>query len=272
MEDVKDVLVRHLEFSRQNQHDDYELEIRCGRYNKEGHFVPGYSSDELIVIHRLMKSLDTKVAEKPGQWRKAPDMEMIRSDFGNGLRLTSTGTGTAEYQRKTIADCKNANEDVFASNRAVSFRIRLSKEESINMSGQIDPNLRALLTQKSPLSVRVLRRRSYHETVPIGTETIVFRYDITKVSESAVTKQQAIHDPSRDRYHVELELVSKLRPWSNIELGAAQNQLVAAAFLQRAHRLLGDFALEGERKRALLPAQLSLIHESQRPRVGSTHV
>jgi len=263
MQDVKEVFARHLDYVRQHHEQETELEVRIGRYNKDGHFEPGYHEEEIQVVQRLTKSLDTQTAEHPIQWRRCEmDEQMIRSDFGNGIRLTSHADGKAEYICKTVVS--GESEDVFASNRPMSFRVRLSREEPLNLA---DPTNHALVKQKAPLSVRAMRRRSYIETAAVGSETVVFRYDVSKVSNPMPNKKQACDPKNISRYHVELELVTKLLPLSDKECEAQQNQLIAESFLHRTKLLLGSFAWKGDQKQALLPVQLSLVHESQRSSV-----
>jgi hypothetical protein len=266
MQEVKDGVMQILQYMRVHSQEPLEFEVRVGRYDDAGEFLAGYDDSATLLVDRMVKRLKSSVEQDHTRWRMLDVDNMLRADYGQGIRHTAHQNQEQQYVQKSTVDTKWSTMDVLCHNRPMWLRFRLAREDPIDLTRR--PDLQALLKQKAPLSVRYIRRQSFLETVMVGEEKVVFRYDISKVSASGKTKLEATNGPSR--YHVELELVSKLHTWSEKEQETKQNMAVADAFLDRAKALLGSFVVDGVNRFALLPAQLSMLHESQRNRRSGT--
>ncbi len=252
MEDVRNSVEHMLQYVRSHSHENLELEIRIGQFDERGQFKAGYAEEDAIAVKRLETSLKVKV-DQASNWKAVPPVKMLKADFGNHLQQVAFehGVGTI-YQYKTTVETR----DVFAHNRPLSFRIRLSKEDRVDLSKK--PDVHALVKQTQPLSVRLCLRHSFTETMTLGSEEVMVRYDITRTTLPCKTKIEAFKAAAI--FQVELELVSKLRPWSDKTVESDQNRLVAQALLARAVALLGSFTVENDQRRALLPPRIALLH------------
>lgn len=253
MEDVRNSVEHMLQYIRSHGHEDLELEFRIGQLDERGQFKAGYAEEDAIAVKRLEAALKIKV-DRCSNWKAVAPYKMLKADFGNHLQQVAFehGVGTI-YQYKTAVETR----DVLAHNRPISFRVRLSKEERVDLSKK--PDIHAMVKQTQPLSVRLCLRHSFTETIALGEEEIMVRYDITRTTLPCKTKIEAFKAPAV--FQVELELVSKLRPWSDKTLESDQNRAIAKALLARAVALLGSYAVESnEERKALQPPKIAILH------------
>ena len=106
-----------------------------------------------------------------------------------------------------------------------------------------------LTVEKSPLPFTICENCS-----------IVFQWDISKVSAEAPTKKKSTENPCT--YHCEIELKTKLFPIEDKTVQAQQNALIADLLIARGRALLGTSVLDSNHQpQPLPPAKLLLINK-----------
>lgn len=256
---VHEAFVRMLKYARENHQENLEFEVRVGQFNNESEFLSGYTHDHVKLINRLMQRLqkNTTHDELKQTWHMSEKFVVMRCEYDKGIRKTCRPNFPEEYMMK-----KRVGKLDLMTNRQYHLRASLSKESPIDVQ---QPGYE-YLKKSAPNSMRYISRASFLETVPyVGSHSnelpsIVFQYDISKVSESASTKKKCTESPCT--YHCEIELKTKLIPIQDKNIENQHNSLIADLILARACALLGTSYLDSNQVLQPLPrAKLLLINK-----------
>lgn len=238
MDSVKEAIIKVVAFMREHYKENLELEVRIGQFSSDNEFVAGIQHAHLKTNYQLKSRIEKNVAQLPGWTLNEPMYTMMRCEYDGGVRRT----------------CRNKKEDYIVkrrlkkldllTDRPFHFRMSVSRETAINITPA--HHMYETVTKKPPLSVRYIQRISVTETIPNPTNSVLgtkdnapfqFQWDLSKVSVSAGTKQQATKEPSV--YHVEFELKTPLVPLEDKVLEASCNELLAKLITERIHSLSG---------------------------------
>lgn len=248
---LKQALIRMIQHIRDNPDKNIELEVRVGQFTSENNFKAGYSHEHLKLIYRMLQRLtkNTKHEELKKTWTKEPEYMMMRCEYPDDLRKTCRPPFPEEYMIKK----KYEKIDVL-TDRQYHLRFSLSDEQKNDITK--NPTLYESIKQNPPTSVRYIYKHCFQEIVPACTdikdakdtgntkdakdtkeETIIFHWEISKVSDPAPNKKKSTETPCT--YHCELELKTKLLPIQNETEAMLKNTLLADLILSRAKALLG---------------------------------
>ncbi len=251
---VKDAIVRTIQFLRNNKDDDIELEVRVGQYTSENEFISGYTAEHQKLVSRMIKRFQKSCEMNGERWRAESEkpISMMRSEYEKGIRMTSIPNRPTKYDMKQ----RIINLDIM-TDRQFHLRTSLSKENKVDTATE-----NACKTQE-PKSIRLMQRMTFYETVPGYGDfpTVVFAFDITKVSGNGRTKIESTKGDAS--YHCELELKTKLLPLEDKAKEASQDSLIGDMIIARARALLGTSYMDGASGilRPLPPPELILINK-----------
>ena len=241
---VRESLLKLVQYVRKNYKEELELEVRVGQYTTDSlDFISGYAHEHLKVVNRLIQRIEKNTQVLHDTWTVADQKHMlIRCDYANNIRKTCRDQHEEEYMEK-----KRIFKLDLLSNRQYHIRVAVSRETKLK-------EIPVSLTKEAPKSVRYLLRASFKERIPsFATQfpELEFRYDLSKVSESAKNKQKAAERPCA--YHVELELLTRLLPIENKELEAQQDLLITDMIIVRMQAILGGYKIDEAGNNTPLP-------------------
>ncbi len=225
-----------------------ELEIRLGHIVTQGpstYFETGFKDGILSTIRRLNNRLGESCNRFP-HWARYEQHNLLRAWYPNDLRQTCMPVRVAtapthpkvltlppmpQYQQKL----KCAVLDL-ATNRNIDVRFALSQE--IPMDNDVAS--RKIIQGTQPIAVQLVRRASFQETIPMGSDCIRLRYDVTKMSARAPNKLECTKTPCE--YAIELEVEKWCAFYPDDEaVTRKQNEFIAQCLITRASDLLGKY-------------------------------
>lgn len=249
---VREALCRMVQYLRKNHAENLEFEIRLGQFTTDNEFEPGYRHEHLSVVSRLRHRIEanTRDPRLSSQWKSAEPMYlMMRCEYDGGVRKTCRNREKDQPDTEEYILKRRMGKVDILSDRPYHFRASVSRETKLNITPA--HHLYKTVTQNPPKSVRYVLRASFLETVPaiegttLGTEhnqPFVFQWDISKVSDSGVTKKQATE--GQCVYHCEFELRNKLVPVDDKEKEHQLNNLVVDLVVARMRALSGSHIIE----------------------------
>jgi hypothetical protein len=217
-----------------------EMEVRIGEYDSNLNFHAGYPSDYRMVpgrlINRLKNNVNISNSNNDSKWSMENERMYIKSYYnykGVTIIRTSIPNETDKFiikQRKKIIDVK--------TNRPRDLRFSLNEEVPVIVKKEIDNEMYNLIHKEPPNFVSVVARISFFETIKIlDNNVIIFRYDISKVSDGDKTKIDSVKKPCS--YHCEIEIMNPIPKSPNPEIETQLNHLIRNLFLDRAKAMLG---------------------------------
>jgi hypothetical protein len=246
-------LLRMVTYVRNSpQPNTVELEMRTGVIQTNGYFQAGYTVEYKDVVQRLIKRLGQQVAQFPACWTSEKQYIYMVADFPAGVRKIICN-GKSSYLKKIPMEQLNV-----ATDRPQDMRFALSQESPILLGS--NHHLFKTLARSAPTSVRIVQRASFSERV---SDTLSFRYDISKVSPRNTTKYASVHE-AKCMYHVELELLCH-KPDKGCSSPAPtpiSDEDVVKRFLTRSFELLGTHTVSLDKTLVpLAPTNVRLLHQ-----------
>jgi hypothetical protein len=223
-----------------------ELEVRVGILSTAQPFQTGYRHTHKAVIKNVLRSLHLAVDTHPSAWEHIGRSVYMHHTYNGGLRVTTVRGGDTVLTRKQMMD----RVDVQCGNRQYDLRFALASETVVRQ--QLAPT-------SVPQHMQLVERESFRERVgAVGRPSIVFRYDISKVSRN-LGQTPYICD-----YHCEVELETRL---SRENAHEHVLSYVASLLLARGATLLGthEAGVPGCGPTPLAHPSLRLSHARHRP-------
>ena len=249
---VREALCRMVQYLRRNHAENLEFEIRLGQFTVDNEFEPGYRHEHLQVVSRLRTRLEnnTKHPSLSSCWKMTEPMYlMIRCEYDGGVRKTCRNRDKDQPETEEYMLKRRMGKVDILTDRPYHFRASVSRETKLNITPA--HHMYKTVTQNPPKSLRYVMRASFLETVPalpgvfLGTDgnlPFAFQWDISKVSESGVTKRQATE--GHCSYHCEFELRNKLLPIDDKETESQLNNLLVELVVARIRALAGSHIIE----------------------------
>lgn len=244
--EAQNALVRAIKFLRDHHSENLELEIRVGHFSADNDFVAGINHKHLKTNLRLLTRIE-KNATVLKQWKLQEDLfTMMRFEYDGGVRKTCRvkTDNPPDYIAKRVL-----KKIDIVTNRPFHFRLAISRETRLHITPS--HHMYETVTKKPPLSVRIIQRKSFLETVPNETNSFLgtkdnlpfqFQWDLSKVSPPAATKQQATTEPAV--YQVEFELKSQLIPIPDSAQEQTCNELLARLIMERIYATSGTHVIK----------------------------
>lgn len=249
---VREALCRMVQYVRQHNAENLEFEVRLGQFTVDNEFEPGYRHEHLQVVSRLRSRLEnnTKHPSMASHWKIVEPMYlMIRCEYDGGVRKTCRNRDKGQPETEEYMLKRRMGKVDILTDRPYHFRASVSRETKLNITPA--HHMYKTVTQNPPKSLRYVMRASFLETVPalpgvfLGTEgnlPFAFQWDISKVSESGVTKRQATE--GHCSYHCEFELRNKLLSIDDKDTESQLNNLLVDLIVARIRALAGSYIIE----------------------------
>lgn len=245
--------------------DTLEMEVRVGKINSDLSFRAGYTHDCRCVISRLLSRLMENVKkyeyenERNKRWTMEKQFVYLKSYYKyNGT--TVIGINIPNQTEKYYIKRKNVVIDV-QTTRPMDLRFSLNEEIPIILNRENDEKLFDLITRGHPNYVSMITRTSFFEHIEILGARLVFRYDISKVSDPSKTKMESSKKPCT--YHCEIEIMNPVPKSTNLEHESQINSIIIDMFIKRACVLLGTHVKSKNESKKLELPKLVVINNKE---------
>ena len=232
-DNVLSSVCKMVQYVREHHNEDIELELRIGQFTVNGEFFPGYQYQNRSVISRLIQRME-KNCESMGEWENNKQYMFIRAEYPNSVRQTCVPNSPKVFTLK-----KRLGKVDISTDRIYDVRFSLCKETPIRLAS--NHAIHEMVKRDKPLSVRMIQRASFIETIKMGSSSFKVQYDISKVSRQSNSKMTCTQHPCT--YHCEIELIDSLTPMSDKLEEKRQNEFIAMSLISRGRALLGTHTI-----------------------------
>ena len=211
------------------------LTIRVGLFGKGGEFVNGYQYEHMSLVSKLRACLQKTCAER-SNWKHEPDVLLMRSDYTDQVRSTTTvlqNTKTPVVTKRT-----RLRHIGMSTNRQYDLLATLTHETVL--TAEQNKELFRIISIKEPRSVRFIQKVVFIEHVTHADYVITLRYDIAKISPKGATKMASTGQACSYECAVTFADVVESNSHTT-QKDPALNQIVAQLLLSRAVSLLGSY-------------------------------
>ena len=165
-----------------------QLAIRVGHFGTNGEFINGYQYEHMTLVSKLRACLKKTCAER-SNWACEPDILLMRSDYTDQVRSTTTVS-----QNTLIVTKKTRLQHLGVStNREYDLLVSLTHETVITPDQNSE--LFRVMNRREPKSVRFIQKALYQEVVTHDDLIVTLKYEILKISPKGVTKIASTGQP-----------------------------------------------------------------------------